>query len=184
MGAAMRAENAVTAEAREVFEAASRDLGVASERVHRVALEVSEEHWVAVRRASRAAGGLFIQYAVRVRRRQYGVTIEWMKGMPARKGSEKRVIYRSITRGEGTRYRRSMFIGALPWEKPIIMEAEAGFGAVREVSARLSQAGRRLGWIGKVLERGGDVEPKRLAEVVQQVESACKAVRGLGGYAD
>jgi hypothetical protein len=155
-------------------------MALASDHLYRVALGISEEHWVSARQAAEGIGGFF-RYTVRVRRRQHGVTIEWMKSVPVGSGSGKRLAFRSITRGEGLRYRRSMFLEAMSWEKPIIMAAEEGFGDVRAASALLSQAGRRLGWIRKVVDRGGDVEPQRLSEVLRQVAGACAAVSGLDG---
>jgi hypothetical protein len=106
-----------------------------------------------------------------------------MKSVPVGSGGGKRLVFLSITRGEGLRYRRSMFLEAMPWEKPIIMAAEKGFGDVRAASTILARAGRRLGWVRKALDRGDDVEPKRLDDVLQQVDGACAAVSGLdGGY--
>jgi hypothetical protein len=156
-------------------------LAEAGDKLYKVAIGISEEHWAAINLAADEREEFF-QYAVRVRRRTHGVTIEWMKSISIKVAGERRLAYRSVTRGSGVRYRRGSFLAAAPWEMAIIMEAEAGFGKVRDASALLSQSGRRLGWIKKAMARGGDdIEPKRVREVLRGARDACEAVADLVG---
>jgi hypothetical protein len=100
-----------------------------------------------------------------------------MKCIPI--GAGKRMLFATITRGKGTRYSRSMFVDALQWEKPIIMEAEEEFSKVREASTLLARSGRRLGWVKKAVARGVEIEGGRLDTILQEITIACRAVKPL-----
>lgn len=153
-------------------ERAMAEILAAGATLYDAAIEVSEEHWVAVKEEARQRVEFF-QYMVRVRRRAYGVTIEWMKGRSAGSGENRRILFRTITRGRAASYPRSRFGGAQEWELARIMAAEKEFGKIRAASELVANAGRRLAWVQKALERTGEVEEQRIREVLREVSKAC-----------
>ena len=164
--------------ASERFEKAVIEMIAASDELYRVARVISDRHWAAVEGEADEVGAFF-RYGVRVKRRVYGVSIEWMKGIPTGSGEVKRLLFRSMPRGRGLSYRRSTFEWAKQWEVTQIMKAEAEFAKVRNASNRLADAGLRMRWMKKVLERGDDIDSMRLRRVLVRVEESCSAVREL-----
>ncbi len=162
----------------EQFEKAVQDMVVASDELYRVALAISDGYWEAISGEADNLGAFF-RYGVRVKRRIYGVSIEWMAGIPVVAGDARKMLFRSIPRGGGATYRRSTFDRAKPWEIAEIMKAEAQFAKVRNASDGLAGAGLRMRWLKKVLERGGEVDSKRLRTVLKRAEDACGAVSEL-----
>jgi hypothetical protein len=162
--------------AKEKLDKADQDLGVAGGELYRLALAMSDGYWVAIKEEAFKREAFF-RYGVRVKQRVYGVSIEWMKGMPMGGGEERRLRFRSLPRGPGLSYRRSTFEWAKPWEMVAIMKAESEFAFVRDASDRVADAGRRLGWVKKVVERRGEIESRRLREVLLLVDNSCGAVR-------
>ncbi len=167
-----------TAITSERLEKAVMDMIAASDELYRVARVISDRHWAAVEGEADEVGAFF-RYGVRVKRRVYGVSIEWMKGVPTGTGQTRRVLFMTLPRGRGLSYRRSTFGWAKPWEVTQIMKAEADFAKVRNASNRLADAGLRMRWMKKVLERGDDIDSKRLRGVLARVEESCSAVREL-----
>ncbi len=175
----MEQKDAVAVEvAAEKYKAAAQNMVVASDELYRAAVAISDGYWAAVAREADKLESFFI-YGVRVRRRVYGVSIEWMKGKSIGTGETKRMIFFSIPRGNGVSYRRSSFRRAKPWEMEEIAKAEAQFVNVRNASDGLAEAGRRMRWIKKALERGGEVDAKRIRDVLATAEEACGAVSSL-----
>ena len=164
--------------AREKFERAVMDMVVASDEVFRTAKAISDGYWAAIEGEAEKEGAFF-RYGVRVKRRVYGVSIEWMKGVPTGTGEARRLLFKSLSRGGGLSYRRSTFEWAKKWELAQIMKAEAEFAKVRKASSCLADAGVRMRWVKKVLEQGGDIDSTRLSGVLARVEEACDAVKGL-----
>ncbi len=153
-------------------ERAMAEILAAGATLYDAAIEVSEEHWVAVKEEARQRVEFF-QYMVRVRRRVYGVTIEWMKGRSAGSGENRRMLFNTITRGRTVSYPRSRFGSAQEWELAQIMAAEKEFGKIRAASELVANAGRRLAWVQRILERAGDVEERRIREVLREASKAC-----------
>ena len=153
-------------------EQAMAELLAAGATLYDVAMEVSDEHWVTVNEEARQRVEFF-QYIVRVRRRVYGVTIEWMKGRSAGSGENRRMLFHTITRGRTASYPRSRFGSAQEWELAQIMAAEKEFGKIRVASELVANAGRRLAWVQRALERTGEVEERRIREVLREVSKAC-----------
>lgn len=161
-------------------EQAMAELLAAGATLYDAATEVSEEYWFTMRE-HRQQGGAFFSYIVRVRRRAYGVTIEWMKGRVAGSGDKRRMLLDAIARGRSANYPRSRFGGANEWELAQIMAAEKEFGKIRMASDLVSSAGRRLAWVQKTLERTGAVEERRIREVLREVGKACAVANSFKG---
>jgi|LNAP01.1.fsa_nt_gb hypothetical protein len=161
-------------------EQAMEEILAAGAMLYDAAIEVSEEHWVAVKEEARQRVEFF-QYMVRVRRRVYGVTIEWMKGRSAGSGENRRMLFSTITRGRTMSYPRSRFGSANEWELARIMAAEKEFGKIRMASDLAASAGRRLAWVQKTLERTGEVEERRIREVLREVSKACAVANSFKG---
>jgi hypothetical protein len=153
-------------------EQAMSEILAAGATLYDAAIEVSEEHWVTVNERHQEDGTLF-RYVVRVRRRVYGVTIEWMKGRIAGSGSNRRMLFDAITRGRTASYPRTRFGSAQEWELAQIMAAEKEFGKIRVASELVANAGRRLAWVQRALERTGEVEERRIREVLREASKAC-----------
>jgi len=164
--------------ASEKFGKAVRDMIAASDELYRVARVISDGYWATVEGEADKTG-TFFRYGVRVKRRVYGVSVEWMKAVPTGGGQARRMLFMTMPRGRGLSYRRSTFGWAKPWELTQIMKAEAEFARVRKASNCLADAGLRMRWVKKVLERGDDIDSKRLRGVLARVEESCGAVREL-----
>lgn len=156
----------------ESIEQAMSALLSAGTVLYDAAIGVSEECWVTINEVSRERGEFF-HYTVRVRRRVYGVTIEWMRGRVAGSGENRRMLFNTITRGKTASYPRSRFPSAKEAELKVIMDAEKEFGKIRAASDLVARAGRRLSWAQKALERKGELSEQRTKEVLREASKAC-----------